>query len=343
MKEACLGESGVLALRDAETPRALEGQVVVAVRHCGICGSDLHWFHGHSPGPRVCPGHEVSGEVVEVGAGCDEGLLGRPVAVEPLITCRTCWQCRSGNYQLCESLRIIGIMRPGGFAERVVVPEYAVYPVPAGIDLELASLTEPTAVAVHAVRLAAVASGDRVLILGGGTIGLLSILAAMAAGAREVALTARYPHQAELAGRLGAAWVFGTDEGGKAELAEYASQHPIDVVVETVGGEADTLGEAVERVRPGGTVMVLGLFDSSPPLPAVTLLLKEVRVIGSMTYGRAGRRSDFDSALDLLSDQGDVARSLVTHRFALGDIQAAFGTAGDKRQGSVKVTVMPGY
>lgn len=342
MKEAFLAGSGVLELRDVETPRAVEGQVVVAVHYCGICGSDLHWFHGNSPGPRVCPGHEFCGEVVEVGPGGEAGLLGRSVAVEPLITCRNCWQCRSGNYQLCQSLRIIGIMRPGGFAERVVVPEYAVYPLPAGIDLELASLTEPTAVAVHAVRLAGVGSGDRVLVLGGGTIGLLSILAALATGAREVAVTARYPHQAELAGRLGAARVFGTDEPGAAELAEYASQHPIDAVVETVGGTANTLGEAVKRVRPGGTVIVLGLFDSSPPLPAVTLLLKEVRVIGSMTYGRAGRRSDFDSALHLLSDRGHDARSLVTHRFALDDILAAFETASDKQRGSVKVTVTPG-
>jgi threonine dehydrogenase-like Zn-dependent dehydrogenase len=233
-------------------------------------------------------------------------------------------------------------MCPGGFAERVSVPGYAVYPIPAAMDLELASLTEPTAVAVHAVRLAGVGAGDRVLVLGAGTIGLLTILAARAAGAREIALTARYSHQADRAGRLGAARVFGTDEAGTVELGEYASRFPIDTVVETVGGRANTLEEAVTRVRPGGTVIVLGLFDTSPPLPAVALLLKEVRVIGSMTYGRAGRRTDFDSALELLSEHGDAARSLVTHRFALDDIQAAFETAADKRRGSIKVTVTPG-
>jgi threonine dehydrogenase-like Zn-dependent dehydrogenase len=206
--------------------------------------------------------------------------------------------------------------------------------------MAVAALTEPLAVAVHGLRLAPVCAGDRVAVLGAGTIGLMSVAAARASGASEVWVTARYAHQAEAARRLGATRVF-TGSAAYVELAEAGSQRPPDVVVETVGGQADTLEQGLPLVRRGGTVVVLGLFTSMPALNGILLVIKEIRIVGSMTYGRTIAGADFERALDILSQRAQDFASIVTHRYPLEQIQAAFSTAADKHSGAIKVSVSP--
>jgi 2-desacetyl-2-hydroxyethyl bacteriochlorophyllide A dehydrogenase len=327
-------------LREIPDPKPASGEVVVRVHNCGICGSDLHFFSGQFPPPPVCPGHEIAGEVAEVGPGVGNVRAGDLVVVEPLVTCRQCNFCLSGNYQLCPELRVLGNMVHGGFADYVRVPASAVFPLPAKLDMAVAALTEPLAVAVHGLRLAPVCAGDRVAVLGAGTIGLMSVAAARASGASEVWVTARYAHQAEAARRLGASRVF-TGSAAYLELAEAGSQRPPDVVVETVGGQADTLEQALPLVRRGGTVVVLGLFTSMPALNGILLVIKEIRIVGSMTYGRTIAGADFERALDLLSQRAQDFASIVTHRYPLEQIQAAFSTAADKHSGAIKVSVSP--
>jgi len=310
---------------------------LVRVRGCGICGSDLHYFSGGFPPPAVCPGHEIAGEVVA--AGQDAAVaIGTRVAVEPLVVCGTCAYCRTGDYQLCPAFRVIGNGVDGGFADQVCVPAYAVFALPDEVDFEVGALAEPLAVAVHALRLARLTLGDRVLVLGGGTIGLLAVAAAIAAGAGEVWATVRHSHQEDAAIALGATRVFRGDDAAK-ELSVAARQQPIDTVIETVGGTAGTIDQAIRLVRRGGTVMVLGIFTAAATIDATSLVVKEVRLIGSMTYGRAGTRADFDRALALLRTAPERYRALITHRFPLEQIGAAFATAMDKSSGSIKVQI----
>jgi L-iditol 2-dehydrogenase len=339
MRAAFCTSPGKIELRDVERPEPARGDVLIRVRACGICGSDLHWFRGHGRPPTVCPGHEISGEVAALGTGPGSLHEGDRVVVEPMEVCRACTDCRGGMPQRCARMRILGMRRAGGLAEYVAVPAYAVFALPAALDFRLGALAEPMAVCVHAVRLAGVGLGQRVLVLGAGSVGLLSVLAARAAGAGEVLISARHPHQAAMAARLGAARSFGTGDDGAAELTAYAMEQPIDTVIETVGGEAETIGQAVRAVRPGGTVVVLGVFSIAPGLPALSLLAKEARVIGAMMYDRAGPRPDFEIALALLGRHHDLVAPLVTHRFALDDVQIAFDTAADKRGGAIKVLV----
>jgi len=332
---------GTLDLRDVPDPQPGAGEIVLRVRACGICGSDLHWFRGALPPPAVCPGHEFAGTVAHCGAGVTGVREGDAIAVEPLAVCRECSYCRTGRPQLCPRLRILGLQRPGGFADFALVPAYAAFRLPAGMPFEHGALCEPLAVCVHAVRLAPVALGDRVLILGAGSVGLLALVAARAAGASEVLITARYSHQADMARRLGAGKVFAATDDGQRECAAYAADHPIDVAIESVGGSGATIAEAVQLVRPGGTVAVLGIFSSAPPLPALPLVAKEVRLIGAMLYDRTGSRPDFAIALELLEQHRDLAAALITHRLGLDAIQSAFETASDRRRGAIKVTVAP--
>lgn len=340
MRAAFCLEPRKTELREIPDPKPARGEVVVRVHNCGICGSDLHFFSGQFPPPPVCPGHEIAGEVAEVGPGVGNVRAGDLVVVEPLVTCRQCNFCLSGNYQLCPELRVLGNMVHGGFADYVRVPASAVFPLPAKLDMAVAALTEPLAVAVHGLRLAPVCAGDRVAVLGAGTIGLMSVAAARASGASEVWVTARYAHQAEAARRLGATRVF-TGSAAYVELAEAGSQRPPDVVVETVGGQADTLEQGLPLVRRGGTVVVLGLFTSMPALNGILLVIKEIRIVGSMTYGRTIAGADFERALDILSQRAQDFASIVTHRYPLEQIQAAFSTAADKHSGAIKVSVSP--
>src|SRR5512139_2674965 len=167
MRAAFCTAPGVFEVREVEPLIPAPGEAIVRVLRCGICGSDLHFFHRGTQLPSVCPGHEISGEVVDVAAGAEPHLtIGTRVAVEPLVRCRECRACRSGDYQLCRAMRVFGNTLNGGFAEYLSVPSYALFPLPAGLDLDVAALTEPLSVAVHAVRLADVRPGDRVLVLG---------------------------------------------------------------------------------------------------------------------------------------------------------------------------------
>lgn len=339
MKAAHSSGARSVELREVAEPPLEAGEVLLRVRNCGVCGSDLHWFSGAFPAPPVCPGHEISGEVMELGRGVEGFAVGDPVAVEPLVTCGRCAYCQSGNYQICPLFQVLGTMRDGGFAERLVMPATALFKLPDGVDFEVGALAEPLAVCVHGVRLGGVAIGDRVLVLGAGTIGLLSVLAARAAGATEVGITARHPHQAEMARRLGATHVFPTSGEGARQRDEWQSDCPVDVVVETVGGAGDTLMDGVGSVRRGGTVVLLGIFTGAPACPALALVIKEVRLVGSLMYGRAGAKADFDIALQILTAHAARARELITHRFPLADIQSALETAADKKSGAIKVTV----
>ncbi|MGH7785222.1 MAG: zinc-dependent alcohol dehydrogenase, partial [Candidatus Binatia bacterium] len=174
MRAAFCPAAGTIALREVAAPEPGPGEVVVRVRACGICGSDLHWFLGSLRPPHVCPGHEIAGEIAALGAGVAGWHAGDRVAVEPLVACGICRYCRAGQPQLCRTMQIIGQQQPGGLAELVAVPAGALFAVPAGLSWPIAALAEPTAVCVHAYRLAALPAGARVLILGAGSVGLLS-------------------------------------------------------------------------------------------------------------------------------------------------------------------------
>ncbi|HET8944255.1 MAG TPA: zinc-binding dehydrogenase, partial [Dehalococcoidia bacterium] len=302
----------------------------------GICGTDLHFYNGQLPSmATVSPGHEFCGEVAEVGEGVTGFAAGDRVVVEPIRSCRECAYCRTGQYQICPKHVLLGTFIPGGLAEYVCVPSYALYALPDELDWELGALVEPLAVGVHGLHIAEVAMGERVLVMGSGAIGVLSVLAAKAAGAGEVIATYRHEHQGQAALAAGADRILKDGETAGLE------KEGIDVVVETVGGTAPTLAQALGIVRPGGRISVLGLFTQPVQLNALGLMLKEVKMSGGLTYCRPGQHSDFDTALSILRAHPDKARAIISHRFKLADAAQAFATAADKSTGAIKVQVSP--
>jgi L-iditol 2-dehydrogenase len=342
MKAAVVTGPQQFDLQDLPVPEVGPDDVLIRVRNCGICGSDLHFFRGEFPaaeGMRL--GHEIAGEVAAFGAnvaGLSEGQL---VAIEPVDSCRRCDLCMTGRYQLCPDRQLMGSTIPGAFAEYLLVPSYLAHLLPAGVDTEIGALVEPLAVTVHGLRQVRLEAGERVAIIGAGTIGLVAAVSARAMGASEVFISARYPHQAEAARRIGAQPVDADDNAMKNFAAVFAGRPP-DVVVETVGGHHDTLNDAVRLVAPGGRISVLGIFTKPVSLNATAAVLKEALLVGGMTYGRPGNRSDFEVALDIAANHADKLRSLITHRVPLAEIARGFEIAADKAQESIKVTVEVG-
>jgi 2-desacetyl-2-hydroxyethyl bacteriochlorophyllide A dehydrogenase len=342
MRAACIRGRGQVEVARVPIPEPGPGEVRVAVEACGICGSDLHLFHAGFFPPGTIPGHEAAGRIDALGPDVTGLATGARVAIEPMRGCGRCASCRSGLYSICREAKLHGVHLPGGLAEAVVVPAERVHAVPASLDPALAALAEPTAVIVHALLRGRIERGQRVLVLGAGTIGLLAIAAARRLGAGEVYVVARHPHQAALACALGATRVLGESEADPMALDGIGRETPIDLVVETVGGAADTLRAAGAAVRPGGVVSVVGVFMSAPPFEPLPLMMKEVTLAWSYCYGTpTGGRADFAEAVALLDAERDAIAPLVTHRLALDRIADAFALASDRKAGAIKVTLAP--
>lgn len=208
-------------------------------------------------------------------------------------------------------------------AEEVWVPERALVPLPGGVEARDACLVEPLAVCAHGLRIAGLRGDQQVAIIGAGTIGLCAAAAVASSGAR-FCVSARHDHQREAAARLGARELDGE----------------FDLVIDAAGTR-DALTRAVETARPGGTLLLLGSYWDGFELPGMQLTLKELRVVPSILYGRAGATRDFDVAAALLAVRPEIPRTLVTHRFPLEAAEDAFATARDRRSGAIKVVLEP--
>jgi threonine dehydrogenase-like Zn-dependent dehydrogenase len=237
----------------------------------------------------------------------------------------------AGRYYQCGEMGFLTLTAHGGFAEQMVCPAYTLYRLPADLDFATGALAEPLAVGVHAVRTVEVNGADEVLVLGAGTIGLMTAAAAKAFGARRVAITARHDFQAEAARRFGADTVLSTDpEALRRQVSEVLPSGP-SVVFETVGSAHGTFQQAVDLAGRLGRVALLGgntgpvaSFDFSP-LPT-----KELTLYAPLAYAQIGTARDFGVAVDLLAARPETYAHLITHRFALSGIQEAFELAADK-------------
>jgi len=316
------GAVRVVEVPAPEAPASGTDGVRVRVRSAGICGSDLHLVQRGFALPHTL-GHEIAGETAD----------GTPVAIEPLLPCGHCGACTSGAYNLCERgpSIVIGIAHDGGMADEIVVPERGLVRLPAGLRAADACLVEPLAVAVHGLRRAGLAGGERVAVIGGGTIGLCAVAAARAAGA-HVDLLARHDAQREAGTRLGA---------GDLSDADGDARGGYDLVIDAAG-TASALERAVALCRPGARLALLATYwDGRLELPGLALCVKEIDVVPASLYGRAGAARDVDVAAGVLAARPTIADALVTHRFPLDAAAEAFRVAADRAAGAIKVVLEP--
>jgi threonine dehydrogenase-like Zn-dependent dehydrogenase len=308
-----------LAVEDLPEPEPGAGEVVLDVDLAGICGSDLHPFKGHH-GPRQPPlvlGHEVVGTVPD--------LPGR-YSVFPLAVCGACEQCLAGRENLCESRQLLGLHRPGVFADRVAVPRESLLEVPDTVSDTLAALVEPLAVCVSVLAPTDVGPGRRVLVVGCGPIGLLSVHLAAARGA-DVLAVEPVETRREQAAALGAGRVL-------ADAAD-ARGFEADVAIDAVGAEP-TWRAAVAATRTGGEIVIVGLAESDGGMPVAELVRRSLRVRGHFAYTRA----EFAEALALLAE-GRLATDWL-EIVPLDEGLAAFSRLADAPDASAKILLRPG-
>ncbi len=319
--------------RDEPDPVTGSGDVLLAVEAAGICGSDMHAFHGKDPrrNPPLILGHELAARILT------GPRAGERVTVNPLITCGHCEYCVSGRDNLCANRTMIGMTRPGGFAQRVSVPERTLIEIPQEMSARAAALTEPAATALHALNLSMRALSrplpeTRVLVLGGGAVGLLSGLLAQAYGCRDVTLVETNSLRratASAAGKAGGMRVIDpVDPAGRLD-------NQIDLVIDAVGAAA-TRRAAFAAVKPGGVVMHIGLVDWASEIDMRKLTLAEITLLGTYTYSTA----DLRATVVALHGGAFGALEWVEER-TLADGAAAFADLDAGRSGAAKILLRP--
>jgi 2-desacetyl-2-hydroxyethyl bacteriochlorophyllide A dehydrogenase len=336
VRQAVVTALGTVELQDVETPVPGPGEVVVRMRLAGICGSDVHAFHGRHPFVPVPyrPGHELFGTIEATRDG-SRLAPGTRVVVEPILACGRCKYCLDGRYNLCATMTFFGCTAPGGgLADSFVIPEDRVVPVPDDVSDLHAVLVEPLSTPVHAVRLAGPdLTGKTVAILGAGTIGLLTMAAARHAGAVRIAVSDLSPAKRKLAAELGADSVHDAASASLVEDIRADLGTSADVVFDCVSVQA-TVDQAIAIAVKGGTVVVVGVPAKPVTVPLPEIQDLQVRVQGSATY----TRDDIDQAIAMLAAGVVDPARIITAQFPLAKVDEAFAAAESGEHVKVVVT-----
>ena len=328
-----VGERTIM-IEEREAAGLRPGEVRVAVAYVGICGTDLHVFHGDMDARVTKPatiGHEMSGTIAEVGPGVEGWAVGDAVTVMPLAWDGTCPACLAGNEHICQSLDFIGIDSPGALQQSWNVPASTLVRLPDGVSLRDAALVEPVAVAVHDVRRSELAPGDRAVVIGAGPIGVLIATVATAFGA-EVVIAEIDPGRRAAAEAMGLRTLDPSAVDQVSWVEEWTGGAGADVVFEVSGSAAAVLGvTSLAKVR--GTLVVVAIHSQPRPIDLHRLFWRELRILGARVY----QRQDFERAIELVA-AGDIpADRLITRVVPLAETASAFDAL--EAGGAMKILV----
>jgi 2-desacetyl-2-hydroxyethyl bacteriochlorophyllide A dehydrogenase len=340
VRQVVLAAAGEIRLDDGPEPQPGPGELRVRAQAVGICGSDLHAYADEHPfiDLPVVPGHEAAGVVDAVGPDVQGFAPGDAVLLEPNLVDYDCLYCRSGRYNLCEHLRVVGCQTSGALADAFLAPAARFHHVPAGMTMAEAAMVEPLSTATHALRVAEGAHGRTIAVLGAGSIGLLTMLAARASGALAIAVTDPVAAKRNLAVELGAD--FAVDPAPDDAVAQIRDglPHRPDIVFDCVANQG-SIDQAIALALKGGTVVVEGVPRGAVQIPLHLVQDRELRLQGTAMYVR----EDVERAIDLIAS-GDVpAQRLVTRTFPLDQAEQAFRAAAEGVDGepAVKIQLAP--
>ena len=303
MKALLLTAPSQLALVDVPAPQPAEGEVLLRIRACGICGSDIHGWDG-STGRRRPPlimGHEAAGEIAALGPGVAGWRVGERVTFDSTISCGQCACCRDGQVNLCENRRVLGVApaeynQPGAFAEYLALPARLLYRLADGLSFEQAAMVEPVSIALHAVQRVRVTPADTAVVVGSGMIGLFVIQVLRWAGVRRVIAVDLEPKRLALARELGATDTIESGAGGvPAAVARLTGGRGADLAFEVVGLSA-TLNLALASLRRGGSAVLVGNLAANADFPLQAVVTRELSLFG--TCASAG---EYPVCLDLIT------------------------------------------
>jgi len=329
---------GSMRYEDWAEPVLAPGSVLIEVGACGICGSDLHPYRGHPDG-RPVPGvwgHEFAGTVLEVGPGVSNVAPGVRAAIQPLLYCGTCPECRAGRVNICANAALLGAALPGGFAERVAVPTRSVFPLPEGLDVGVASLSETLATPVHVFQNREQPFLRSVMIFGAGPQGLLCTQLARLSGAPVIVVCDVMEERLRMAREMGATHAIDSRAADPVALArELTAGRGVDMVIEAAG-RPQTRQMSIAVVRRAGSVVFLATGHEATPLDFSAFVPREVRFKGTQCYTDA----DFELAVELLAT-GEVDVAPMITEVPLRDGAEAFERLVKTPGNLVKVILRP--
>jgi 2-desacetyl-2-hydroxyethyl bacteriochlorophyllide A dehydrogenase len=325
-------------LQTAPDPKPKPDEVVVRIRASGVCGSDVLGFLGKSRKriPPLILGHEMAGEVAEVGSAVKDLATGARVAVFPLFTCGSCTPCRRGRTSVCPDRKLLGMNLPGGFAEYVVAPRSYLYPIPAAMSFLSASMVEPLATSTNLFDNHIHGPVETVAVFGAGTQGLLALQNAKVAGAKTIFIVDLHEPRLAAAKRVGATHPLNARSGDPvAAILDATAGEGCDVVVDAAGITA-TRQQAVKVVGRGGTVGLIGLSDATSEFDCLELINREINVQGVYAYPA----SSFRRALDLIAE-GKVDVTSWVREFPLEEGQRLLEKLATQPGDLVKASLTP--
>lgn len=337
MKQAVMTEPGKIEFNDVEKPVPGPDEVLMQTSRIGVCGSDIHVYHGLHPYTSfpVVQGHEVGGVVAAVGENITDVKVGDKITFMPQVTCGECYPCRHGMYHICESLKVMGFQTGGAAQEYFVLPRWNVMKLPETMSLDYAAMIEPIAVVVHALQRGGGAEGKRVLVLGAGPIGNLTAQVANATGAKSVMITDLSPYKLEKAKECGIEFAVNTAE---KELSTAISEHfgpeKADLILECVGIEP-TITQAVDVARKGTTIVVVGVFGKKPQVDLGLVQDRELSLVGTLMY----QKEDYEKAIQLVANGKMHLDTMITHRYAFEDYLAAYHAIEESDGNYLKVMI----
>lgn len=314
MLQAVMTQPGRIEFRDIEKPHIRSGEVLIQIKRIGVCGSDIHVYHGQHPYTSypVVQGHEVSGIVTEAGREVTDLAAGDKVTFTPQVVCHTCFPCRQGMYHICENLKVMGFQTGGAAQEFIVVDAEKVLRIPEHVSLDQAAMVEPVSVAVHALeRAGEELAGKKVLVLGAGTIGNLVAQAAKASGAEAVMITDISDYKLEKARECGIDIPVSTREVGLSEhLQHHFGPDRADLILECVGVQ-ETITQAVENARKGTTIVIVGVFGKKAVVDLGLVQDRELSLVGTLMY----QKRDYARAIELVAGGKLGLNQMITQRF----------------------------
>lgn len=337
MRSAVIDKPYSIELREVDPPAIKkDDQVKIKVIVTGICGSEIHAYHGTHPFriPPVISGHEFAGVIVEKGEAVTRFQVGDRVTVEPHYGCGVCKLCQAGRYNICRDKKVLGTQEwTGSFGEYVVVPESTVVKLPDDVSFEQGALIEPLAVGVHAVRKAGVGLGSKVAILGAGPIGLGLLLAAKNSGATKIFITDALDFNLDIAGKLGATHTINTlKENAVESVIEETDGEGADIVFLAVGIES-VLNDSLKMVKRGGKISEVALFGKKPVIEISFIQNKEIKIEGCNMY----TIEDFEIAAEAIAANMFDTELLISKVYPIEEVKDAMKTVDEKLENVVKV------
>jgi len=336
MLQAVMTEPGKIIFRDVPAPEVKPGQIKVKMKRIGVCGSDIHVYHGKHPYTSypIVQGHEVSAEVVELGSGVEGLLVGDKVTIQPQVVCGICYPCTHGMYNDCESLKVMGFQTTGMASEYFVTEAAKALKLPDDMNWEYGAMIEPLAVAVHAIRRYGDVWKKKVLVLGGGPIGNLVAQTAKAQGADKVLLSEKSAYRLGVAAKCG---IMATDPNQTdlgETIHEYLGQDGADVIFECVGINV-TAEQAIRFARKGSDIVIVGVFGDLAHINIGFVQDHELKLTGAAMY----RVEDFTEAIRLVGAGLIELDSLITDHIPFEEYLKAYELIDMKKDKIMKVII----